>query len=80
MMKIIGDFGMIAKREIPSHRSWLALLSGYLISPFYLPLQVVSAYSVEWDGWLRIGGLLLQLTVLTSARRFAINSLKSDDF
>ena len=77
-MKILGVFGMIAKREIPSHRFCLALL--YLISPFYLPLQVVSAYSVEWDGWLRIGGLLLQLTMLTSARRFAINSLKSDDF
>ena len=46
-------------------RFWLALL--YLFSPFYLPLQVVSDHSVEWGWWLRIGWLLLQLTMLTSA-------------
>ena len=78
MMKILGVFGMIAKREILFHRFLLALL--YLFSPFYLLLQVVSEHSVEWDGWLRIEGLLLQLTMLTSAWRFAINSLKSAGF
>ena len=48
MMKILGVFGMITKREIPFRRFWLALL--YLFSPFYLPLQVVGEHSVEWDG------------------------------
>ena len=67
MMKILGVFGMIAKREIPFRRFWLALLYTYLFSPFYLPLQVVSEHSVEWDGWLQIEGLLLQLTTLKSA-------------
>ena len=65
MMKILGVFGMIAKREIPFRRFWSALL--YLFSPFYLPLQVVSDHSVEWGWWLRIGWLQLQLTMLTSA-------------
>ena len=37
-----------------------------LFPPFYLPLQIVSEHSVEWDGWLRIEGLLLQLKTLKS--------------
>ena len=49
MMNIIGVFGMIAKRETLF---------------FYLPVQIVSEHSIELDGWLRIEGLLLQLTTL----------------
>ena len=65
MMKILGVFGMIAKHETLSHLFLLTLLS--LFPLVYLPLQIVSEHSVNWNGWLRIEGLLLQLTTLKSA-------------
>ena len=76
MMKILGVF--IAKREALFHLFLLMLIS--LFPPFYLPLQIVSEHSVEWDGWLRIEGLLLQLATLKSALRFALNFFKSIGF
>ena len=52
-----------ARATFPSFLVDIAIL----FPPFYLPLQIVSEHSVEWDGWLRIEGLLLQLTTLKSA-------------
>ena len=78
MMKILSVFETITKRNTLFHLFLLTLL--FLFSPFYLPLQIVSEHSVEWDGWLRIEGLLLQLATLKSALRFALNFFKSIGF
>ena len=65
MMEILGIFGMIAKHET---LFLLTLLS--LFPQFYLPLQIVTEHSFEWDGWLRIEGVLLQLA--TAEKRLTL--------